>query len=138
MSKLAFCLVAAAAVHVCAAGTAPAAMIAFRPALIPGGQPPLPVPLAIDPAKPTTTDVIAFTAPLDGKDHSNKWYAAKALLGSPVLAIDEANHTIHIHFDGIYSDIHPEIYAPVVGAYGACDLIRYTSRGGFPGRTAVT
>jgi len=78
----------------------------------------MPVPLAIDPAAPTIADTISFTAPLDGKDHSNKWYAAKALLGRPVLAIDEADHTIHIHFDGVFSDICPEIYDPVIGAHG--------------------
>ena len=123
MSKIALCVVAVSALILSVVTDAPAAMIAFRPTLIPVGKPPVPVPLAIDPAAPTTTDMITFTAPLDGEVHSSECHAAAALEGHPVLTIDEAKHTIHISFDGIYSDICPEIYEPVSGAYGEFGLL---------------
>jgi len=141
--KLILCVVAASALVFTAVDSAPAAMIDFRPALIPVMQPPLPVPLAIDPAVPTTADTISFTAPLDGDVHSNRWYAALALHGSPVLDIDEGNRVINIHFDGVFSDICPEIYAPVIGAYGefgplaAGDWTFHNSHGGSLAFTVV-
>ena len=93
-------------------------MISFRPALIPHLESPQPVPLAIEPPAPTKADTISFTAPLDGELYSNKGYAAKALLGSPVLDTDEGARVINIHFDGVFSDFIPEIYEPVHGAWG--------------------
>jgi hypothetical protein len=112
------CAVAVFGLVLCAVDSAPAAMISFRPAPIPHLEPPQPVPLAIDPPAPTTADTISFSAPLDGELYSNKGYAAKALLGSPVLDIDEGARVISIYFDGVFSDFVPEIYEPVLGASG--------------------
>ena len=118
MSKFALCAVAVSGLVFLAVASAPAAAIAFLPALIPVGQSPEPVPLAIYPAAPTTTDIITFIAPLDGQVYSNKWLAANALFGNPVLSIDEAGHTINIYFDGTHYDIFPMVHDPVLGASG--------------------
>jgi len=116
--KHAPCAVAVFGLLSTAVDSAPAAMISFRPALIPHLDSPQPVPLAIEPPAPTKADTISFTAPLDGELYSNKGYAAKALLGSPVLDTDEGARVINIHFDGVFSDFIPEIYEPVHGAWG--------------------
>ena len=118
MSKLAPRVAAVSALVLSVVTSAPGAMIDFQPALIPVRLPPRPVPLAIAPATPTAVDNVSFTAPLDGEVYSNSCYAARALRGSPVLDIDEANHVISIRFDGVFSDICPEIYEPVIGVYG--------------------
>ena len=118
MSKLAHHGAAVSALILSIVASASGAMIDFRPALIPVGLPPQPVPLAIATVAPTAADTISFTAPLDGEVHSNSCYAARALRGRPVLEIDEANHVINIRFDGIFSDICLEIYDPIVGVYG--------------------
>ena len=136
MVKQVLCIVAVSCLVFSAVISAPAATISFRPALIPVGEPPLPVPLAIDPRAPATADTIYFTAPLDGATYSNDCYAAVALRGRPVLDIDEGDRVINILFDGVFSDICPEIYSPVVGAYGdfgtlsAGDWTFYNSHGG--------
>jgi len=116
--KLIPCVVAISALMFSVAASAPAAMIDFRPALIPQMGSPLPVALAVDPPIPTTADTIAFTAPLDGKVYSNDCYAASAFLGRPVLDIDEVNHVINIRFDGVFTEICPAIYDPVIGTWG--------------------
>ena len=143
MSKLAPRVVAVSALVLSVVTSAPGAMIDFQPALIPIGLPPRPVPLAIAPATPTAADNVSFTAPLDGEVYSNSCYAARALRGSPVLEIDEANHVINIHFDGVFSDICPENYDPVIGAYGelgslaAGDWTFHNSHGGSLAFTVV-
>ncbi len=101
-----------------AATGAAAASIDYRPALIPIGEPPLPVPLAIEPQNPTTADTIAFTAPLDGELYSNSCFAAVAHVGLPVLDIDAEARTINISFNGISSERCILVYDPVVGAFG--------------------
>jgi hypothetical protein len=118
MSKLAFRLAAVPALFLAVVASAPAATIDFLPVPDPGAPPTKPVALAIDPAAPTTASVISFTAPLDGKVHSNDCFAAAELLGSPVLDIDTANRKIEIGFDGIYSTVCPTIWDPVSGASG--------------------
>ena len=119
-----------------AAAGAPAATVIYRPALIPVGLPIPPAPFSIDPPAPTTSDVIHFSAPLDGEVYSNACYAAAALRGQPVLDIDEGERVINILFDGVFSDICPEIYDPVTGAMGEFgplavgDWTFYNSHGG--------
>lgn len=94
------------------------ASIAYRPALIPTGGPPVPVPLAIEPPMPTTNDTIQFTAPLDGMVRSNSCVAAAALGGYPVLHIDQVARTIDITFDGNTPEVCLAVYDPVLGAFG--------------------
>lgn len=142
MSKLRLCMMVVFAL-VSAVGTAPGAMVDFRPALIPQQGEPLAVPLAIVPSVPTTADTISFSAPLDGEVHSNHWAAAADLLGSPVLDVDEVNRVINIRFDGVFSDIYPAQWDPVLGAWGefgplaAGDWILYNSHSGSLAFTVV-
>ena len=118
MLKHVFCALVVSTLVLCAAENAPAARIEFRPALIPQQAPIPPAPLEISPVTPTAADTITFSVPLDGEVHSNKWYAALAYRGSPVLDINEASRAITIDFDGVYSPINPEIWDPVTGAFG--------------------
>ena len=118
MLRPVLCVVAVSSLLFSVAGGAPAATISYRPALIPPGGPPVPVPLAIEPLVPTTADTIFFTAPLDGVTYNNDDFAAVALHGRPVLNIDEGGRLINISFDGFSPGIPATDWNPVVGAFG--------------------
>lgn len=118
MLRPVLCVVAVSSLLFSVAGGALAATISYRPALIPPGGPPVPVPLAIEPLVPTTADTIFFTAPLDGATYENDCFAAVALRGWPVLNIDEGARLIDISFDGFSPGVCPDTWDPVVGAFG--------------------
>lgn len=75
-------------------------------------------PLSISPMSPTSTDVISFSTPLDGRVHSNECEMRVALSGSPVLTRDAANQQITLSTDGVFSQFCTRIFRPHSGAQG--------------------
>lgn len=77
-----------------------------------------PATFALNPANPTTTNVISFVAPTDGKIYVNSCFAAIAC-GNPALTVDLTNRTITVSSSAPLTNIAcPEIFFPVSGVEG--------------------
>jgi hypothetical protein len=73
---------------------------------------------ALNPANPTTTNVISFVAPTDGKIYINDCFASLDN-GSPAIAVAATNQTITVSFSAPLTDsVCPLIVAPVSGVDG--------------------
>jgi hypothetical protein len=73
---------------------------------------------ALNPANPTTTNVISFVAPTDGQIYINGCYAALSN-GNPAIAVAATNQTITVSFSAPLTNVAcPQIVAPVSGVDG--------------------
>lgn len=73
---------------------------------------------ALVPANPTTTNLISFVAPSDGKTYANYCFAS-ALAGNPALTIDSTNKSITVSFSAPVTNVAcPAIVVPVSGVDG--------------------
>jgi len=80
------------------------------------GSPPLT--FALNPANPTTTNVISFVAPTDGQIYLNACYATLSN-GNPAIAVELPGQTIRVSFSPPPSNSTcPQIVAPVSGVDG--------------------
>lgn len=76
------------------------------------------VTFALNPANPTTTNVISFVAPTDGKIYLNDCLASFAN-GNPALTVDSTNQTITVSFSAPVTNVFcPAFIAPVSGVDG--------------------
>jgi hypothetical protein len=76
------------------------------------------VTFALNPANPTTTNVIGFVAPTDGKIYLNDCMASVAN-GNPALTVDSTNQTITVSFSAPVTNVFcPAFVAPVSGVDG--------------------
>jgi hypothetical protein len=76
------------------------------------------VTFALNPANPTTTNVISFVAPTDGKIYLNDCMASVAN-GNPALTVDSTNQTITVSFSAPVTNVFcPAFVAPVSGVDG--------------------
>ena len=76
------------------------------------------VTFTLNPANPTTTNVISFVAPTDGKLYINDCFAS-VTNGNPALTVDSTNQTITVSFSAPLTNIFcPQIVAPVSGVDG--------------------
>ena len=73
---------------------------------------------ALNPANPTTTSVISFVAPTDGKIYINDCFASVDN-GNPAITVDATNQTISVSFSAPLTNVAcPQIVAPVSGVGG--------------------
>ena len=80
------------------------------------GSPPLT--FTLNPANLTTTNVISFVAPTDGKIYGNSCFASFAN-GNPAITVDSTNQTIMVSFSAPVTNVLcPLIVAPVSGVDG--------------------
>jgi len=100
----------------CGAQTsAPEATVRWHP--IPMASPPT-VAFTLNPANPTTTNVIHFVVPTDGQSYVNECYAS-VKNGNPAIAVNATNHTILVTFSPpLTNTACPAIVAPVSGVDG--------------------
>jgi len=76
------------------------------------------VAFALIPANPTTTNVISFVAPTDGKAYINYCLAA-VVNGNPAITVDVTNQIITVSFSPPPTNVAcPEIVLPVDGVEG--------------------
>ena len=83
--------------------------------VITNGSPP--VVFALDPAKPTTTNVISFVAPTDGNVYINYCWAS-VVNGNPAITVDVTNQTIAVSFSPFTNIACPLVVVPVSGVEG--------------------
>ena len=77
-----------------------------------------PTVFALNPADPTTTNVISFVAPTDGKIYGNDCFAW-ASNGNPAITVDSTNQTITVSFSMPPTNyVCPFIFLPVEGVDG--------------------
>lgn len=84
--------------------------------VITNGSPP--VVFALNPAQPTTTNVISFVAPTDGNVYVNFCFAS-VVNGNPAITVDVTNQTIAVSFSPPLTNIAcPLVVLPVSGVEG--------------------
>ncbi len=83
-----------------------------------------PVTFALNPANPTTTNVIGFVAPTGGKTYVNSCFASVAC-GDPALTVGTTNRAITVSFSAPLTNVAcPEVVFPVSGVEGRCGPLR--------------
>jgi hypothetical protein len=82
-----------------------------------------PTAFALNPANPTTTNVISFVVPTDGQTYINDCYASHSN-GSPAIAVAATNQTITVSFSApLTNSVCPLIVDPVSGVDGQIGLL---------------
>jgi len=77
-----------------------------------------PAAFMLNPANPTTTNVISFIVPTDGETYINDCYASLSN-GSPAIAVGATNQTITVSFSApLTNSVCPLIVNPVSGVDG--------------------
>jgi hypothetical protein len=77
-----------------------------------------PTAIELNPAYPTTTNVISFVAPTDGQIYVNECFASVSN-GSPAIAVELTNHAVAVTFSAPLTNmVCPAVVAPVSGVDG--------------------